>query len=147
MDSRKLVLKETAVVAIGQIICIAIMLGVFALLGKFDQTVLWGGIMGGVLAIANFFFMAIGANLAADKAEADNVKGGKATIQVSFLIRQAALVILLYAGAKSGFCNIFSLLLLVTTYFLLKDIFVKKLLTNYVLLYQAYPNNLNLLFL
>lgn len=111
MDSRKLVLQETAVVAIGQVICIAVMFGVFALLGKFDQAVLWGGIMGGVLAIANFFFMAIGANLAADKAEADNVKGGKATIQISFLIRQVVLIVLLYAGAKSGLCNLIALLL------------------------------------
>ena len=58
MDSRKLVLHETAIVAIGQVICTAAMIGVFALLGKFDLTVLWGGILGAVLAIANFFFMA-----------------------------------------------------------------------------------------
>lgn len=111
MDSRKLVLQETAIITIGQILCVAAMFGVFALLDKFDQTVLLGGILGGVLAILNFFFMAIGANLAADKAEADNVKGGKAIIQGSFMLRYLVLAVVLFAGAKSGFCNVISLVL------------------------------------
>ena len=111
MDSRIIVFTETAVGAIGPVLCIAVMFGIFALLGKFDQTVLWGGILGGLLAIGNFYFMAIGANLAADKAEFDNVKGGKATIQLSYLIRQVVLIVVLYAGAKSGLCNLISLLL------------------------------------
>lgn len=111
MDSRKLVLQETAIITIGQVLCVAAMFGIFALLGKFDQTVLWGGILGGVLAILNFFFMAIGANLAADKAEADNVKGGKAVIQGSFMLRYLFLIVVLFAGAKSGFCNVIALVL------------------------------------
>ena len=111
MDSRKLVLQETAIITVGQVLCVAAMFGIFALLGKFDQTVLWGGILGGVLAILNFFFMAIGANLAADKAEADNVKGGKAVIQGSFMLRYLFLIVVLFAGAKSGFCNVIALVL------------------------------------
>ena len=111
MDSRKLVLQETAIITIGQVLCVAAIFGIFALLGKFDQTVLWGGILGGVLAILNFFFMAIGANLAADKAEADNVKGGKAIIQGSFMLRYLLLIVVLFAGAKSGFCNVIALVL------------------------------------
>lgn len=111
MDSRKLVLQETAIITIGQVLCVAAMFGIFALLSKFDQTVLWGGILGGVLAILNFFFMAIGANLAADKAEADNVKGGKAVIQGSFMLRYLLLIVVLFAGAKSGFCNVIALVL------------------------------------
>ncbi len=111
MDSRKIVLKETAVVAIGQVICVAIMLGVFALLGRFDRTVLLGGIVGGVLAIANFFFMSVGAMIAADKAEAQNVKGGNATIQISYLARLAVLFLLLFAFVKSGLCDVFAIVL------------------------------------
>ena len=111
MDSRKLVLQETAIITVGQVLCVAAMFGIFALLGKFDQTVLWGGILGGVLAILNFFFMAIGANLAADKAEADNVKGGKAVIQGAFMLRYLLLIVVLFAGAKSGFCNVIALVL------------------------------------
>ena len=72
MESRKVVFKETSVVLIGQLACVAVMLGVYGLLGKFSAKVLLGGITGGVLAAANFFFMAVGASLAADKAEQDN---------------------------------------------------------------------------
>ena len=64
MDSRKFVFQETAVVAIGQVVCVSAMCGIFALLSKFDRTVLLGGIVGGLLAVLNFLFMAIGASLA-----------------------------------------------------------------------------------
>ena len=80
MESRKFVYRQTGVIALGVGLCVALMIGIFALVGAFDLTVLWGGLLGAVLAIANFFFMAIGANLAADKAEQQDVKGGKAVI-------------------------------------------------------------------
>lgn len=111
MDSRKIVWKETAVIAVGQVLCVAVMIGLFAMFGYYDRTVLFGGIFGGVLATANFFFMAVGTSLAADKAEAQNVKGGKAIIQMSFLIRQVLLIVFLLAGVKSGKCNLIALLL------------------------------------
>ncbi len=105
MDTRKYILRQTGWIALGQALCIAVMFGIFFLLHAFDRTVLLGGILGGVMAIANFFFMAVGAGIAADKAEQQNVKGGKAAIQISFLIRYAVLFLILFAGAKSGFCN------------------------------------------
>lgn len=111
MDSRKYVFVETGIVAIGQGICVAVMLGIFALLGKFDRAVLLGGIFGGLLAVLNFFFMAVGATLAADKAEAQNVKGGKATIQMSYTLRLVLLFVILFALVKSGLCNVFTAVL------------------------------------
>lgn len=105
MDSRKFVWKETCLLAIGQVICIGIMLGVFALLNQFDQAVLLGGLFGGILAVANFFFMAIGASLAVDKAEKQDVKTGKAMIQGSYMLRLVILFVLLFALIKSGLCN------------------------------------------
>lgn len=111
MDSRKFVLKETAVIALGQAICVAAMIGIFALLGHFDRTVLIGGIAGGVLATLNFFFMAIGASIAADKAQEQNVKGGQATIQMSYMARLVVLFIVLFALVKSGFCNVIAAVL------------------------------------
>lgn len=111
MDSRKFVLKETAIVAAGQVICIGVMIGVFALLGKFNRSVWLGGVFGGILATANFLFMAIGATLAADKAQNQNVKGGQATIQGSYLLRMVLLFVLLFALVKSGLCNVFTVVL------------------------------------
>ena len=111
MDVRKLVLKETAVVAIGQIICVGAMLGVYALLGKFGSAVLLGGIAGSVAAILNFFFMAISAMKAADKAQEQNVKGGQLTIRLSYIVRLAVLFIVLFALIKSGFCDVLATVL------------------------------------
>ena len=109
MDSRRFVLKETAIVLLGEILCSGAMVGIFALLGKFDSAVLLGAAVGAVLATLNFFFMAVGATLAADKAENQNVKGGKAMIQSSYLIRLVVLFAVLFAFAKSGLCNVIAL--------------------------------------
>ena len=111
MDNQKIVFKETAVVLMGQAICVAVMLGVYALLSKFTVKVLLGGIAGGVLATANFFFMAVSASLAADRAEAGNVNGGKALMQSSYGIRLVVLVALLFACVKSGYFELLPLLL------------------------------------
>lgn len=111
MDSRKLVLKQTAVIALGQVICVGAMIGIFALLGQFDMAVLWGGIVGGALAILNFFVMSVGAMIAADKAVAQDVKGGKATVQMSMLLRLVVIAVVLIAFAKSGICNVLAMVL------------------------------------
>ncbi len=111
MESRKFVFKETALVALGQTLCIGVMLGIYALLGAFDRAVLLGGIFGGILAVANFFFMAIGVSLASDKAENQDVKGGKATVQLSYLLRMVLLFVILFALVKSGLCNVLTCVL------------------------------------
>ncbi len=111
MDSRKFVLKQTAIIALGQVLCVGAMIGIFALLRKFDWAVLIGGIAGGLLAVLNFLFMAISASIAADKAEAQNVKGGQATVQISYLVRMVVLFIVLFALVKSGLCNVITVVL------------------------------------
>lgn len=111
MDSRKIVFQETGIVALGQVICIGVMIGVFALLGYYDTTVLLGGIFGFVLSVLNFFFMAVGTSLAADKAENQDVKGGKGVLQMSMALRYVVLLVLLVALAKSGLCNAIALAL------------------------------------
>ena len=111
MESRKIVLKETAVVVIGQAICVCVMLGVYALLSKFSVKVLLGGIAGGILAIGNFFFMAVMASLAADKAENGDVAKGKALMQSSYTVRLIVLAVMLFACAKSGYFELLPLLL------------------------------------
>ena len=111
MDSRKFVLKETGMVAVGQAVCVAVMIGIFALMGHYDRTVLLGGIFGGLLATLNFFFMAVGASLAADKAEKQDVKGGQALVQSSYTLRMVLLFVILFALVKSGLCNVIAVVL------------------------------------
>ncbi|MCD7771940.1 MAG: ATP synthase subunit I [Oscillospiraceae bacterium] len=111
MDSRKEVLHETLIITIGQVICIAAMFGIFALLGYFDLTVLFGGIVGGILAILNFMFMAISVCVASDRAVAQDVKGGKSLMTFSMVLRYAVIFIVWVAGAVSGLCNAIALVL------------------------------------
>lgn len=111
MDSRKYVLKETLRVAIGEAVCVAAMIGVFALLGYFSREVVLGGIIGGLVAVGNFFFMAVGVTLAADRAERQDVRGGKAMVSSSYTIRLIVMAVVLFAAAKSGYCNVFALVI------------------------------------
>ena len=128
MDHRKYVLRQTLVVALGECLGVAAMLGIFALLGSFDKTVLLGGIVGGAVAVANFFVMAIAVNIAADKAQNQDVKGGQATIKGSYMLRMLGMVVILFAFAKSGLCNVIALVvpLLFTRFTLTLQEFFKR---------------------
>lgn len=110
-ESRKIVWKQTAWIAIGQAVCLALMLGVFALLHKLNLSVILGGFVGTVLAVANFFFMALAATLAADRAQAQDVVGGQKLMKASYPIRILVLAVLLIACAASGYFNVLALLL------------------------------------
>lgn len=113
MDSRKLVLQETAIMAVGEAIGVAVMLGIFALLGQFDRTVLLGGLFGGVLTTLNHFFLSMGVMMAADRAAGDEgqIKPGMTLVRLSFGLRMVLLFVILFALLKSGLCNVFALLI------------------------------------
>ena len=110
-QSRKIVLKETAIVVLGELLLCAIMVGIFALVGRYDTSVLLGAVFGWLLTSGNFFFLAVGATLAADKAEKQNVQGGKNLMRSSMALRVLVLFGLMFLLAKSGLCNIFALVL------------------------------------
>ena len=105
MESRKLVYKETGIILIGEIICLTLMLIIFALLGHFNMKVLLGGIVGTTVSVLNFFLMAVNAVMAADKAANQDVKGGKKQIKLSYTFRMIAIFVILFACVKSGLCN------------------------------------------
>ena len=105
MDVRKFVLKETRIIATGVCIGVAAMWGIYALLGYFDRTVLLGGIVGAVLSVLNFFFMAVSADMAAERELNQDVKGGKKMMQSFMMTRMLAIFVILIAFAKSGLCD------------------------------------------
>lgn len=109
--SRKIVLRETAIVAIGEALCCGIMVGIFALLKAFSLPVLWGTLVGYFLTVANFFVMAVGTSLAADKAQEQNVSAGQNLLRSSMALRYLVLIVALIAFAKSGICNVLSMAL------------------------------------
>ena len=110
-ESRKYVLKETLMVLLGQTICVAVMFLVYGLLHKFADSVLLGGMVGAVLATGNFFFMAVAATLAADKAQQQDVEGGQKLMRSSYPIRILVLAGILILCAKSGYFDIVALVL------------------------------------
>ena len=129
MNSRKIALQETGIIAIGVAVGTAGMIGVFALLGYFAMDVLIGGVAGAVLSILNFFAMAMVATLAADKAENQDVEGGKRLIQGSYPVRLLVLAGTLFVLAKSGYCNVIALvvpLIFVRPTILVAEFFRKK---------------------
>ena len=128
MDSRKIVFKETAIIAIGEIICSAITVGVFAAIGRFEMNVLWGSLAGCGIIIANYFFMAVFASLAADRAAEGNTARAKKMIQLSSLVRLLMMGLLLFAGFKLG-ANTIALalpILLLRPVMLVAEFFRKK---------------------
>ena len=110
MDSRKIVYRETALVAVGELILTAAMVGVFAALGYFKMNVLWGALTGCLVMIANYFLMAVTASLAADRAERDEVESAKKMIRLSSTVRLVVMVGALLLALKLG-ANVLALLL------------------------------------
>lgn len=128
-ESRKVVLKETALIAIGEIICVAAMCGVYALLGKFSLSVLLGGLVGLLIATGNFFALALVATLAADRAQAQDPEGAKKLMKSSYPIRLLVMAGLLILCAKSGAFDVLALvlpLLFVRPVITLAEFFRKK---------------------
>ena len=109
MESPKFIYKETAIVALGEGIGVGLMLAVFALLGYFDLTVLLGGLMGGILALGNFFLMSYFAVKAAGKAQNQDVAGGQKLVQLSYMGRMIGLLVALVLCAKSGWFHVLAL--------------------------------------
>ena len=110
MDSRKIVFKETAIIAIGELILSGIMVGVFAALGHFQWNVLWGALAGSAVMIANYFFMAVTVSLAADRAQQGDVEQAKKMVQLSSVGRLIAMGLVLFLGIRLG-ANVIALVL------------------------------------
>ena len=110
MDSRKIVFKETAIIAVGELVCSGIMVGIFAALGYFRWNVLWGALAGSAVMIANYFFMAVTVSLAADRAERGEVEQAKKMVQTSSVFRLLAMGLGRFLGIKLG-ANVIALVL------------------------------------
>ena len=109
MDPRKFIIKETALLALGEAVCVAAMAGIYAMLGSLDYKVLLGGVIGLAIAVGNFFFMAIASDMAAEKALEQDVKRGKAAVKASYTLRLVVMGVLLFVFAKSGHCNVLAM--------------------------------------
>ncbi len=128
MDSRKIVLRETAIIAIGELVLSAVMVGIFAALDKFNFLVLLSALGGCAVTVGNHFFMAVTVSLAADRAEQGDVEQAKKMVQTSSSLRLLAVAGLMVLGIVLGGNLIALLLPLVFTrpVLLLAEFFRKK---------------------
>lgn len=110
MDSRKIILKETATVALGEVLCSGVMLGVFATLGYFSMAVLLSALAGCAVITANYFAMSVTVSLASDRAKAGQVEQAKKMVQLSSTVRLVVMGVILFAGIKLG-ANVIALVL------------------------------------
>ena len=89
--------RETLHIAAGTLAFSAVMNGVFALLGRWDLTVLWGTLLGGGFAVLNFFLL----GLTVQKMAGDpNEKKGKLVLQLSYSLRMLATLAVVVLGVK-----------------------------------------------
>jgi hypothetical protein len=111
MNPRQFIIRQTALLALGEALCVAAMAGIFAMLSAFDYKVILGGALGALIAVGNFFFMAIASDAAADKAMDQDVKGGQAAMRASYSLRLVVMGVLLFVFAKSGHCNLIAMVI------------------------------------
>ena len=111
MDNRKYILSQGLIVLIGELVLSAVMVGIFALLGYFDTSVLLGAAAGAVIATVNHLILVLGVMAASAKAEKQDVKGGQALVQMSYMGRLIGLFLILVLCAKSGIFNLIALVI------------------------------------
>ena len=94
MKPDKAVKKETGILLLGTLILCGVLCGIFAIVKKFDYTVVTGTLLGGLASVANFFFMGLTIQSAVGK-EPDMAKK---KIQLSYTVRMLALLGVLGVG-------------------------------------------------
>ena len=95
MNNRKYILSQVLAVLIGQVLLSGCMVGVFAVLGYFDMRVLLGAAAGALIATLNHLVLVLGVVAASAKAETQDVKGGQALVQMSYMGRLIGLFLIL----------------------------------------------------
>lgn len=111
MSKPKYILFQVLPVLIGQLLLSALMVGIFAVLGYYDASVVYGAAAGMVIATVNHLVLVFGVVAASDKAEKQDVKGGQALVQISYIGRLIVLFLILVLCAKSGVFNLLALVL------------------------------------
>lgn len=94
--------KETGHIALGTALGVAIMLVVFAVLGRFDAGVAVSGILGGALAVANFFLLGLTVQKIANGEPEDRARKW---MQFSYNMRMLLMVVWLIVALAVPFFN------------------------------------------
>lgn len=108
------VLKQVLLIFACEAACTCIMLAIYALMGKLDNTVMLGALAGGLVAIGNFLFLSISVSRAADRAkEGGEEAAAKATVSIqrNSILRKVALIVIYIILLKSGYFDLLATIL------------------------------------
>ena len=111
MNDKQQTYRELLIFALGELICLGLLYGAFALLHKLDSKVLLGGGIGALTAVLNYFLMAVGVYAAAARAEAGDPVRGRRIVSLSMMGRYLLMIAILVIGAKSGTCNVIAMVI------------------------------------
>lgn len=97
MFSENVSCRETLKIALGEIAVLLLMFLMFWIVGHFDRTVIFGGLLGAAANILYFFMICIGVNSAVKE---EDPKRQKLSLSVTYYLRLLVLGIVLAIGLK-----------------------------------------------
>lgn len=95
-------IKQFIRVAAAELVLTAIMLGVYALIGRFTMAVVLGAVLGCLLSLANFLMLSVTVSRAADRAQAGDPVKARAQVQGSSVLRLFALAVIYIITLRTG---------------------------------------------
>lgn len=115
-------LADSLLFLLCELVAGGVVVGIFALLGKYDSGVLLGAIIGAVATVLNYFIMSLSINRAidrfleargdremdeeeAERFSAEHVVRIQATVKLSYIIRMVIMVAALVVALISGWFN------------------------------------------
>lgn len=112
MQKKRDVLRQVGGLAAALLVCIAVMLAVYALLGRLDRMVLLGALFGWLLAIGNFLSLSITVSNALDRAaNGGSPQKAQLEIQTSSVVRPLVLAVIYIVLFRAKVCDPFAALL------------------------------------
>ena len=104
MQKHRDVLQQASRLAVAVALCIAAMLAVYALIGRFTNAVLLGALIGFVMAMGNFLSLSITVSNAMNRA-AGSPQKAQLEIQTSSVVRPVILVIIYILLFRAELCD------------------------------------------
>ncbi|MDY5203133.1 MAG: ATP synthase subunit I [Gemmiger sp.] len=106
MQKNRGVLRQVGGLAAALLVCIAVMLAVYALLGRLDRMVLLGAFFGWLLAIGNFLSLSITVSNALDRAaNGGSPQKAQLEIQTSSVVRPLVLAVIYIVLFRAKVCD------------------------------------------
>lgn len=106
MQKHKDIFGQVGRLAVALLVCVAVMLAIYGLLGAFTQKVLLGAVLGFLLAMGNFVSLSITVSNALDRAARDNdPQRAQLSIQSSSVIRLLVLAVIYIVLFRVKVCD------------------------------------------